>query len=93
MTPDHVLGVLWQRRRLFLVTTLLCLAAVVAVTFSLPKQYDATATLFVGERAADGNALALDTGVGEQLSRTFTTLAAQPTVADEVRPATSCSLA
>lgn len=85
MTPDHVLAVLWQRRRLFLVTTLLCLAAVVAVTLGLPKHYDATATLFVGERAADGNALALDTGVGEQLSRTFTTLAAQPSVADEVR--------
>jgi receptor protein-tyrosine kinase len=84
MTPDRVIGVLWQRRWLFLATALLAIAVVVAVTLLLPKRYDSTATLYVGERATAANALALDTGVGEQLSRTYTTLAAQPSVADEV---------
>jgi len=84
MTPEQVLAVLWQRRLLFLVTTALCLGAVVAATLALPRQYDATATLFVGQVDAGGDAAALDTGIGEQLARTYTTLAAQPSVAEQV---------
>lgn len=84
MSPDQFLGVLWQRRWLFAVTTALCLAAVVVVTLALPNRYDATATLFVGELDSGNESLALDTGVGEQLARTYTALAAQPSVADEV---------
>jgi polysaccharide biosynthesis transport protein len=83
MTPDRVLGVLWQRRWLFLLTALVAIAIVVAVTLTLPKRYDATATLYVGERGQDSS-LALDSGIAEELSRTYTTLAAQPSVADEV---------
>ena len=85
MSPEQVLAVLWRRRWMFLVTTAVCVAALVAVTLALPKRYDATATLFVGEQDTRGDALALDTGVGEQLARTYTTLAAQPSVADLVR--------
>ena len=84
MSPDQFLGVLWQRRWLFAATTALCLAVVVAVTLALPNRYDATATLFVGEIENGNESLALDTGVGEQLARTYTALAAQPSVADEV---------
>jgi polysaccharide biosynthesis transport protein len=84
MSPDQVIGVLWQRRLLFLLTTALCLAAVIVVTLALPKRYDATATLFVGEIDSQGSTVTLDTGIGEQLARTYTTLAAQPSVADAV---------
>jgi polysaccharide biosynthesis transport protein len=84
VSPDQFLGVLWQRRWLFAFTTALCLAAVVVVTLALPNRYDATATLFVGELESGNESLALDTGVGEQLARTYTALAAQPSVADEV---------
>ena len=84
MTPENVLAVVWQRRLLFLLTTALCLGAVIAVTLALPRQYDATATLFVGQLDTGGDAAALDTGIGEQLARTYTTLAAQPSVADQV---------
>jgi succinoglycan biosynthesis transport protein ExoP len=85
VSAERLLAVLWERRWLFLATLALSLVLVVAVTLSLGKRYDATATLFVGERATADNALALDTSVGEQLSRTYTTLAAQPSVADAVR--------
>lgn len=84
MSPDQFLGVLWQRRWLFAATTALCLAVVVVVTLALPNRYDATATLFVGEIENGNESLALDTGVGEQLARTYTALAAQPSVADQV---------
>lgn len=85
MTPDRVLSVIWERRVAFLATAVVAVGLVVAITLSLPKRYDATATLFVGESASADNSLALDTGVGEELSRTYTTLAAQPSVADAVR--------
>jgi polysaccharide biosynthesis transport protein len=84
VSPEQVFSVLWHRRWLFLAATALCLAVVVAVTLLLPKRYDATATLYVGERDTAGRAVTVDTGIGEQLARTYTTLAAQPSVADAV---------
>jgi capsular exopolysaccharide synthesis family protein len=85
VTFSSLIETLWQRRMLFLATSIACMAAIVAVTLALPEKYDATATLFVGERQNAGDALAFDTNIGEQLARTYTTLAAQPSVADEVR--------
>jgi capsular exopolysaccharide synthesis family protein len=85
VSASSVVETLWRRRLLFLMVTAAALGAIVAVTLALPKRYDATATLFVGERQSTGDALAFDTNIGEQLARTYTTLAAQPSVADAVR--------
>ena len=85
MTVDQIVSTLWRRRVLFLVAFLLCVGGVVAATYSLPKTYKATATLFVGTNREVSEALAFDTNVGEQLARTYTTLAANPNVAEGVR--------
>lgn len=84
MTLQAILSTMWRRRVLFLASVALGLAAVAALTFSLPKTYRATATLFVGADLRAGETI-LDTAVGEQLARTYTTLAGNPNVADEVR--------
>ena len=76
---------LLRRRTVFLSTALACFAATVALTLALPPRYDATATLFVGERKTGDATLAFDTNVGEQLARTYTTLAGHPGMADVVR--------
>lgn len=68
-----------------MVTLLLCVVVVVAITLALPTSYRATATLFVGVTADRDAPLAFDTAVGEQLGRTYTALAANPNVADEAR--------
>jgi len=85
MTSAPILVALLRRKAFFALTAILCFGAVVALTLSLPQQYDATVTLFVGEAKSGDESLAVDTNVGEQLSRTFSTLAAQPGVADAVR--------
>lgn len=85
MTSAPVLAALLRRRAFFAITALVCFAAVVALTIALPRQYDATATLAVAEDATGQDAIPLDTNVGELLSRTYTTLVAQPGVADAVR--------
>lgn len=84
MSTNEILAAIWQRKLTFVATFLALLAVVVAVTFSLPKVYQATATLYVGNAAVD-KAATLDTNIGEQLARTYTTLAANPNVADDVR--------
>jgi capsular exopolysaccharide synthesis family protein len=84
MTLQAILSTLWRRRLLFLLSVALGLGAVAALTFSLPKTYRATATLFVGTAPEVDEAL-IDTTVGEQLARTYTTLAGNPNVADAVR--------
>ena len=85
MSPDQFLGVLWQRRWLFAATTAGYLAVVVVVA---PRLFQtASAPRPPADRAVPENgneSLALDTGVGEQLARTYTALAAQPSVADQV---------
>src|SRR3712207_5755214 len=82
---SSIVEALIRRRGVFALTALACFAATVALTLTLPPRYDATATLFVGERESNEGTLAFDTNVGEQLSRTYTTLAAQPGMADAVR--------
>ncbi len=84
MTLQAILSTLWRRKILFLVSVALGIAAVAGITFSLPKTYRATATLFVGTAPEVDEAI-IDTAVGEQLARTYTTLAGNPNVADEVR--------
>ncbi|MDQ4049894.1 MAG: Wzz/FepE/Etk N-terminal domain-containing protein, partial [Actinomycetota bacterium] len=84
MTLQAILSTLWRRRVLFLASVALAVGAVAALTFSLPKTYRATATLFVGA-GPEAEAAALDTAAGEQLARTYTTLAGNPNVAEAVR--------
>lgn len=84
MSLEQVASTLWKHRILFAVAVVLLFGAVAAVTFSLPKQYKTTATLFVGVSPEVNEALAFDTNIGEQLARTYTTLSANPNVADSV---------
>jgi len=84
MTLQAILSTLWRRRVLFLASVVLALGAIAALTFSLPKTYRATATLFIGTSAGGEDAV-LDTAAGEQLARTYTTLAGNPNVAEQVR--------
>lgn len=85
MGIDELTSVLLRRRIAFVVTLVACIAAVVAVTLTLPKTYEASATLYVGvdTRSGDGSPV-LDTSQGEQLARTFTALAANPAMAEAV---------
>src|SRR5688500_3951267 len=83
MSADQIASALWRNRVVFVATFIVCLAAVVGVTLSLPKAYRATATLFVGdERTA--RALEFNPTLGESLTRTYSTLAANPNVANAV---------
>ncbi|MFL5907073.1 MAG: polysaccharide biosynthesis tyrosine autokinase [Solirubrobacterales bacterium] len=85
MSFEQILSTVWRRRRLFGLAFLACLAVVVVVTFALPKTYKATATVYVGANSEVNKALAFDTTLGEQLTRTYATLAGNPNVADEAR--------
>jgi capsular exopolysaccharide synthesis family protein len=82
MSIDEIASTLWRRRVSFLLTLLACVAAVVAVTFLLPKTYTATATVYVGGRVEPGTFV--DTQLIEQHTRTYSTLAGNPNVADAV---------
>jgi len=89
---DQIASILWRRRLAFLVTLLACVGAVVAVTLTLPKTYKATSTLLV---SAEGNIVTTD--LLNQLTRTYSTLAANPNVAQQVtqrliRPMTASEL-
>lgn len=83
MSFESILSAVSRRRWLFLGTLVLCVGVVIAATLALPKTYKASATLFVGQRLGADQAL-LDPNVGEQLTRTYTTLAADPNLAEEV---------
>ena len=83
MTIDQIASILWRRRLSFLLAFLLCLGAVVAVTFALPKSYITTSTLYVGGELAEGEFI--DTTLLEQHTRTYSTLAGNPNIADLVR--------
>ena len=78
MSFAEITSALWRRRGLFAVTLIACLSAVAVITAAVPKVYKATATIYVGTDAPR-----LDTDQGEQLTRTYTTLAANPNVAQE----------
>lgn len=82
MSSDQILGAVWRRRVAFLVTFVLCVAAVVAATLLLPKTYAATATLYVGGRVSPDTFV--DTVRIEQNTRTYATLAGNPNVAELV---------
>src|ERR671924_452709 len=86
MSIEQIGSLVWRRRLAFVVTLVACVVAVVVVTYQLPKSYQATATLLVGSSEVEKTAV-VDSGLGEQLARTYTTLAGNPNVADEVRAA------
>jgi polysaccharide biosynthesis transport protein len=80
---DELISLLWRRRVTFGVALALSLVAVVAATLAVPKTYEATATIFVGQSIqGDLAAQTLDSTQGEQLSRTFSTLATNPSIAE-----------
>jgi tyrosine-protein kinase len=80
MSLDQIIGVLWRRRLTFFVTAVACIAAVVAVTLTLPKTYRATASLLAGTPKSNF----ATTDLLNQITRTYATLAANPNVADSV---------
>lgn len=83
MGLDELTATLWRRRAAFLFAFVACVAAVVAVTLSLPPTYESSATLYVGvQGSSEEPAAVLDTSQGEQLTRTFTALASNPATAD-----------
>ena len=79
MSFAEITSALRHRRLLFGVTLIACLGVVAVITAAVPKVYQATATLYVGKDEPG-----LDTDQGEQLARTYTTLAGNPNVAQEV---------
>lgn len=83
MSFDQIASILWRRRLSFAAALLLCLAAVVAITLALPKSYTATSTLYVGGEIEEGEFI--DTSLLEQHTRTYSTLAGNPNIADLVR--------
>jgi succinoglycan biosynthesis transport protein ExoP len=83
MSADQIAAALWRRRLLFIASFLACLAAIVIVTLSLPKAYKATATLYVGDEQTS-KALEFNSTLGETLTRTYSTLAGNPNVANQV---------
>lgn len=85
MTFEQIASALWRNRLLFVLSFLVCLGGVIAVTLSLPKTYKSSATIYVGANNDVEKALALDPNLAEQLTRTYTALASNPNVADEVR--------
>jgi capsular exopolysaccharide synthesis family protein len=76
--PQMVHVCLVRQRKLFLVTLLATLAAVVGVTLALPDVYRSTATLIVGDRTVqDGDARADEI---EALARTYAQLLETPAI-------------
>ena len=80
MSPDQIAAVLWRRRLTFCLTAAACIGAVVAVTLVLPRTYRATATLLVGTPKSNFQT----TDLLNQVTRTYSTLAANPNVAEAV---------
>jgi capsular exopolysaccharide synthesis family protein len=78
----QIAAILWRRRLSFFVTLIACVAAVVLGTLSLAKSYTATATLYVAGRTAPTSYV--DTTLLEQYTRTYATLAGNPTIAEYV---------
>jgi capsular exopolysaccharide synthesis family protein len=79
---DNVFPVLRKRWRSAAGTAALCMIVVIAITLALPKSYQATATLSVNTRPV-AKILNIDSTIGQDLARSFSTLAANPNVADE----------
>jgi polysaccharide biosynthesis transport protein len=60
----------------------ICMVVVIVVTLALPKSYQATTTLSVNTRPV-ANILNIDSTIGQDLARSFSTLASNPNVASE----------
>lgn len=74
MTFPHIVDVCLRRQRIVFFTTLvLALGALVALTFSLPKVYEATATIAVGNPSSAGTEVAR-TDELQTLARTYAEL-------------------
>ena len=82
MNIDLIASTLWRRKLSFLLAFAVALAAVIAVTLTLPRTYSATATLYVGGKVDPDTFV--DTSRIEQHTRTYSTLAGNPNVAAEV---------
>ena len=76
MSIADITAALWRRRVLFAITLIACFGVVAVITAAVPRIYRATTTIYVGN-----NVPRLNTDQGEQLARTYTTLAGNPNVA------------
>ena len=79
---DNIFPILRKRWRSATVTATICMVAVIGITLALPKSYEATATLSVNTKPV-AKILNIDSTIGQDLARSFSTLAANPNVADE----------
>jgi len=79
MSIAEITAALWRRRLLFAITLIACFGAVALITAAVPRIYRATSTIYVGTDVPK-----LGSDQGEQLARTYTTLAANPNVAQDV---------
>jgi polysaccharide biosynthesis transport protein len=76
MSIAEITAALWRRRLLFAITVIACFGVVALITAAVPRIYRATATIYVGNDVQK-----VTTDEGEQLTRTYTTLAGNPNVA------------
>jgi capsular exopolysaccharide synthesis family protein len=83
LSTDQILTVLWRRRLTVLITFLLTLGAVAAVTFSLPKVYTTSAYMLVTPSKQAGDDFAA-TQVSQVLTKTYGELLQTRGVADLV---------
>jgi capsular exopolysaccharide synthesis family protein len=77
MTINEITSVLWRHRVLFAITLVASIAVVIIITAVVPRTYRATTTLLVGSDTPN-----LGTDQGEQLTRTYTSLAGNPNIAE-----------
>jgi polysaccharide biosynthesis transport protein len=79
---NDIFPVLRRQWRSAIAATVVCMLVVIAVTVALPKSYEATTTLSVNTRPV-AKILNIDSTIGQDLARSFSTLAANPNVAAE----------
>lgn len=82
LNSEQLLAVVWKRRLTVVVTFLLTLAAVAAVTFSLPKTYSTTSYLLVNSKA--GGSAFEATQVNDVITKTYAELLQTRNTADLV---------
>jgi polysaccharide biosynthesis transport protein len=81
-SPDRFIVVVWRHKWILLATFLAITAATAAVSKSLPKEYEATAVLWVTEES--GTAAFDAVQAGEVLARTYSQVADSPILAARV---------
>lgn len=79
---NDVFPVLRRQWRSAIAAASVCLLVVIVATLALPKTYQATTTLSVNARPV-AKILNIDSTIGQDLARSFATLAANPNVASE----------